>query len=95
MHNDLDIVICSIPRMSIYYPPAAPAILKACVEEKGFTCKTIDFVIRLHQKFFNKPIWAKIDNWLILSDLHDPEILDIMKSMILLPLYPYLSHCLM
>ena len=80
MHNDLDIVICSIPRMSIYYPPAAPAILKACVEEKGFTCKTIDFVIRLHQKFFNKPIWAKIDNWLILSDLHDPEILDIMKE---------------
>ena len=43
-----DIVICSIPRMSIYYPPAAPALLKASAEAAGFTAITIDFVIQFH-----------------------------------------------
>lgn len=80
MIENIDIVICSIPRMSIYYPPSAPAILKSCVEKHGFTCKTIDFVIRFHTKFFENPLWEKIDNWLSVPEIQDPEILQLLSQ---------------
>ena len=80
MLQNTDILICSIPRMSIYYPPAAPAILKACVEKHGFSCQVIDFVIRFHKKFFETPHWEKIDNWLVIPEYHDQEIFNLLHE---------------
>jgi len=46
----IDIVIISVPGTLSKIPPAAPALLKASVESNGFTCKTLDFNIRLYQE---------------------------------------------
>jgi radical SAM superfamily enzyme YgiQ (UPF0313 family) len=46
----IDIVIISVPGTISKTPPAAPALLKASVESNGFTCKTLDFNIRLYQE---------------------------------------------
>lgn len=79
MNSSLDIVICSIPRMSIYYPPAAPAILKANIIKHGFTCSTVDFVIRFYERFFQHPLWEKIDNWMAVPTLNDSEVMALIK----------------
>lgn len=46
----IDIVILSVPGTVDQFPPAAPALLKASVEHAGFTCKTLDFNIRLYKE---------------------------------------------
>jgi hypothetical protein len=73
-----DIVICSIPRMSIYYPPAAPALIKASVQAAGYTATAIDFVIQFHDKYFGTPQWDQLDQWLVL-ETNDPESYATMK----------------
>lgn len=75
----MDIVICSIPRMSIYYPPAAPALIKASVQAAGYTATTVDFVIQFHDKYFGTPMWDQLDQWLVL-ETNDPESYAIMKQ---------------
>lgn len=45
-----DIVIISVPGTVSRLPPAAPALLKASVEQAGFTCKTVDYNIRLYSE---------------------------------------------
>lgn len=75
----LDIAICSIPRMSIYYPPAGPALLKAAAQAYGFTAKTHDWVIDFHNRWYNTDNWDRLDSWMVL-DTHDPEVLNIMKQ---------------
>jgi len=47
----IDCVICSIPFIEYYLPPAAPAVLKGHLETKGFTVKTFDFNISVKEKF--------------------------------------------
>ena len=78
--SKLDLVICSIPRMSLYYPPAAPALLKSKVQQAGFTCQTVDFTIRFHNKFFYTRHWESIDNWLVVPNLHDADIIKMVKK---------------
>jgi hypothetical protein len=77
--SQLDLAICSIPRMSLYYPPSAPAVLKSMVNQAGFSCMTYDFVIRFHNRFFYTSDWDRIDNWLAIPSLIDPEILELVK----------------
>ena len=52
-----DILICSLPVSSLNFAPAAPALLKSCVEKAGFTAKTADlsqvFYIEISNKNFN------------------------------------------
>jgi len=43
-----DILLLALPVSALNYAPAAPALLKACVERIGFTAKTLD----LSQSFF-------------------------------------------
>lgn len=43
----IDILICSVPSGIINRPPAAPALLKACVIQAGGTAKTIDLSLEL------------------------------------------------
>jgi len=66
--------------MSIYYPPAAPALLKASVEAAGFSCKTLDFVIQFHDKYFYTHHWNNLDNWMVVIDNYDPKITKIFKD---------------
>ena len=77
--TQLDIAICSVPRMSLYYPPSAPAVLKGSLNKAGFTCKAFDFVIRFHNRFFYTDHWDKIDNWLSIPNLNNIETLDLVK----------------
>jgi len=74
-----DIVICSIPRMSIYYPPAAPALIKASVEAAGFTATALDFVIQFHDKYFGTALWDKLDQWMVL-ETNDSESYNIFQK---------------
>lgn len=43
-----DILICSVPAGIINRPPAALALLRACVEQAGFTCRTQDLSLNLY-----------------------------------------------
>ena len=45
----LDIAIVNVPGTLIQVPFAAPALLKASIENAGFTSKTLDFNIRFYQ----------------------------------------------
>lgn len=53
-----DILICALPVSALNYAPAAPALLKACVEKAGFTAKTIDlsqtFYVNISDKNFDQ-----------------------------------------
>ena len=53
-----DILICALPVSALNYAPAAPALLKACVEKAGFTAKTIDlsqtFYVNISNKNFDQ-----------------------------------------
>lgn len=44
----IDIAILSVPGLAVRQPQIAPALLKASVEQAGFTCKTVDFNVRLY-----------------------------------------------
>lgn len=50
----IDILICSVPAGIINRPPAAPALLKACVVAAGYTAKTQDFSLMLYTDHCNK-----------------------------------------
>jgi hypothetical protein len=45
----LDILMCSIPSVEIYLPPAAPATLKGYLNQQGFTSKCIDLNLMMYQ----------------------------------------------
>jgi len=47
----VDIIIVSTPGIGSNTPQAAPALLKGSVESAGFSCKTVDFNLRLYQTF--------------------------------------------
>ena len=46
--NMIDLLICSLPSGILNRPPAAPAILKACVEQAGFSAKTEDLALNFY-----------------------------------------------
>ncbi len=52
----LDCVICSLPFIEYYLPPAAPAVLKGHLESRGFTIRAIDFNITVKRKFENNDL---------------------------------------
>jgi radical SAM superfamily enzyme YgiQ (UPF0313 family) len=54
MHYDL--VICFLPPYPLNSLPAAPAILKACVEHYGFTVKTVDLNQYLYSTHSNRDV---------------------------------------
>ena len=43
----MDIVICIVPKINPDAPTVGPAVLKAHCESAGFSCKVVDFNIRL------------------------------------------------
>lgn len=49
----IDVLICSVPAGIINRPPAAPALLKACAVQAGFSARTVDFSLLLYQSYCN------------------------------------------
>lgn len=47
----IDLLICSVPSGIINRPPAAPALLKGCALQAGFTAKTLDLSLLLYNDF--------------------------------------------
>ena len=74
MEKKLNFLICSVPRMAMYYPPPAPAFLKSILLKAGHTCKTIDFVSDFFYSFQKHPRWTEIDNWNALANYQNKEI---------------------
>jgi len=54
-----DILITALPVSALNYAPAAPALLKACVEEAGFTAHTLD----LSQSFLMEQSNSSFDQY--------------------------------
>lgn len=50
----IDVLICSVPSGIINRPPAAPALLKACVVHAGFSAKTLDLSLVLFNDFCHR-----------------------------------------
>jgi radical SAM superfamily enzyme YgiQ (UPF0313 family) len=62
----LDIIICNIPGTLEYNPLSAPAILKAAIVAAGFSCRTIDFNIRLYDRYRHaRSQLADMQDWFI------------------------------
>ena len=49
-----DILICALPVSALNYAPAAPALLKACVEKAGFSANTLDLSQSFYIEISNK-----------------------------------------
>lgn len=49
-----DILICSVPAGIVNRAPAAPALLRACVEQAGYSCRTEDLALNLYVNQCNK-----------------------------------------
>ena len=65
-----DIVICSLPPYPINSLPAAPSILRACVEQYGFSARTID----LNQYLYNIECNKSQEEYTIVADALTPFI---------------------
>jgi hypothetical protein len=49
----IDVLICSVPSGIINRPPAAPALLRACLEQHGYSANTVDFSLLLYTELCN------------------------------------------
>ena len=45
--NMIDMLIVAVPVLDLQYPPSSPAVIKACVNQAGFTAKTVDLNLLL------------------------------------------------
>lgn len=66
----IDLLICSLPSGIINRPPAAPAILKACAEQQGFTAVTVDLSLQFYKNQCNK----NFDTYTQYSSLFEPLV---------------------
>jgi hypothetical protein len=58
----MDIVLVSVPRITIDAPPMAIAAIKASAESAGFTAKTYDLNIDLYRKV-SFAVWLELDSY--------------------------------
>ena len=60
----MDFVICSVPKFALGVPLQGPAVLKAALQQNGFSCRVFDFNDHLGQSFekiFNGATWASLE----------------------------------
>lgn len=51
MHNQLDMLICVVPKIFPDAPTVGPAVLKAHLIAAGFSCEVIDLNVKLYNEF--------------------------------------------
>lgn len=64
----LDLIICSLPSLSIDRPPAAPALLQSAVECAGYSAKSLD----LNLEFFINQCYRDVDTFNKLGSIFRP-----------------------
>jgi radical SAM superfamily enzyme YgiQ (UPF0313 family) len=67
MVKKIDLLLLNIPFMSVAYAPAGTSLLKACVQEKGYTCKVIDYNIKLWQAQSDEKTIAELENYFTIN----------------------------
>jgi hypothetical protein len=74
MKKKLELLLLNIPLMSVAYAPAGTSLLKACVQKAGFTCKVIDYNIKLwNAQSDNKKI-SDLENYFSINADVDIEL---------------------
>jgi hypothetical protein len=73
MIKKLDIVLCNIPFMSVAYAPAGTSLLKACVQQAGYTCTVKDYNIKLWNSLSDKKIIADLENYFSINSPLDTD----------------------
>lgn len=65
--KDLDLLLLNIPFMSVAYAPAGTSLLKACIQKAGFTCKVIDYNIKLWNAQSDSDTIAELENYFTIN----------------------------
>jgi len=73
MKDQSDIVLCNIPFMSVAYAPAGTSLLKACLQEQGFTCTVKDYNIKLWDSLSDKKIIDDLENYFTVNTSLDTD----------------------
>lgn len=73
MVKNLDIVLCNIPFMSVAYAPAGTSVLKACIQEAGFSCTVKDYNIKLWQSLSDKKLITNLENYFTINSTIDTD----------------------
>lgn len=74
MEKNLDIALLNVPLMSVAYAPAGTSLLKACVQNAGYTCRVIDYNIKLWNAQTDKKIIADLENYFSINADVDLEL---------------------
>jgi radical SAM superfamily enzyme YgiQ (UPF0313 family) len=79
----IDILFCSVPWIASATPTLAPAVLKACAQNAGYTAKTMHLdidVYKLIQTYTNKDAIINFFQTQELDSLADKDIADIIET---------------
>lgn len=74
------IVIVNVPGTLSKKPHAAPALLKASLENNGFKCRTLDFNIRFHNQYENNSDYNLMETYFLTGENPLPECQSIMEQ---------------
>jgi hypothetical protein len=74
MAKNLDIVLCNVPFISVAYAPAGTSLLKACVQNAGYTCTVKDYNIKLWDSQTDKKIITELENYFTINSSVDPDL---------------------
>ncbi len=67
MAKNLDIVLCNIPFMSVAYAPAGTSLLKACIQQAGYTCTVKDYNIKLWDSLSDTKTITDLENYFTIN----------------------------
>ena len=73
MTKQTDLVLCNVPFISVAYAPAGTSLLKACLQEQGFTCTVKDYNIKLWQSLSDKKIIDDLENYFTVNTTLDTD----------------------
>ena len=73
MVKQTDLILCNIPFMSVAYAPAGTSLLKACLQEAGFSCTVKDYNIKLWHSLSDKKTIADLENYFTVNTTLDTD----------------------
>ena len=73
MVKQTDLILCNIPFMSVAYAPAGTSLLKACLQEAGFSCTVKDYNIKLWHSLSDKKVIADLENYFTVNTTLDTD----------------------
>ena len=73
MVKQTDMALLNIPFMSVAYAPAGTSLLKACIQEAGFTCIVKDYNIKLWHSLSDPKVIADLENYFTVNASLDTD----------------------